>query len=245
MRPDDSAYSEGRGCYSTVRIAAGRPRFASRHIARLQEGARELGLGRVDEERVLAALEELSNAAFADGEGIIRLQASRDATGLRLIGIPRSIGIDSAEWTATLIAPPHAGPSPARGLKVTNRLSLALAAQAAQSAGVDEAILVNAAQELVEGSRSNLFCVLADGTLATPPIDSGAVAGIARAVCLERVPEIVERAISLGELAHVSELIAANAVRGAKPITSIDGKLMGNGRSGPWSERLADVLASD
>lgn len=245
VRSDDSAYAEGRGCYSTVRIAAGRPRFASRHAARLRAGAHELGLGQLDEARVLAALDELSSAAFAGGDGIIRLQASRDATGLRLIGIPRSIGIDPFEWTATLVALPHPGASGTRGLKVTNRLTLALARQAAQSAGADEAILIDAAQQLVEGARSNLFCVLRDGTLATPPIDSGAVAGIARAVCLERLPEIRERMISLAELPHISELIAANAVRGARPITELDGKPVGSGAPGPWSERLADVLTSD
>ncbi|MFP8881852.1 MAG: aminotransferase class IV [Myxococcota bacterium] len=245
MRSDDSAYSEGRGCYSTVRIAAGRPRFVDRHIARLQAGVRELRLGSLDSTRVLAALDDLSGAAFSGGEGIIRLQASRDATGLRLIGIPRDIGIDRAEWTATLVALPHQGASPVDGLKVTNRLTLALAAQTARSAGVDEAILIDSAQQLVEGARTNLFCVLTDGTLATPPIDSGAVAGIARAVCLERISEISERRVSIGDLERGRELIAVNAVRGAKPITALDGKPVGNGAPGPWSERLADALASD
>jgi branched-subunit amino acid aminotransferase/4-amino-4-deoxychorismate lyase len=245
VRPDDSAYSEGRGCFSTVRIAAGRARFASRHVARLRSDVRELGLGSLDEATVLAALDDLSSAAFAGGDGIIRLQASRDATGLRLIGVPRAIGIDHAEWTAILVAEPHPGASSARGSKVTNRLTLGLASQAARSAGVDEAVLIDAAQQLVEGARSNLFCALADGTVATPPIASGAVAGIARAVCLERIPEIRERVISTTELKQVGELIAVNAVRGAKAITALDDEVVGNGTPGPWSVRLADVLASD
>jgi branched-subunit amino acid aminotransferase/4-amino-4-deoxychorismate lyase len=244
VRADDSAYAEGRGCYSTVRIDAGRPRFASRHIARLQAGTRELGLGSLDEARVLAALDELASAAFTDSMGIIRLQASRDATGLRLIGIPRSLGNDPDQWTATRFAVAHPGPSAAHGLKVTNRLTLALAREAAQGAGVDEAILFDIEQRLVEGARSNLFCVLRDGTLATPPIDSGAVDGIARAVCLERLAEIEERTIPVAELARASELIAVNAIRGAKPIITLDGRPVGSGSPGPGCERLADVLAA-
>ncbi|GAG47375.1 unnamed protein product, partial [marine sediment metagenome] len=39
VRADDSAFSEGRGCYTSVRIQAGRPRFAERHVQRLQRGA--------------------------------------------------------------------------------------------------------------------------------------------------------------------------------------------------------------
>ena len=47
------------------------------------------------------------------------------------------------------------------------------------------------------------------------------------------------------DLNRVSELIAVNAVRGAKPITALDDNPVGNGAPGPWSERLADVLAFD
>ncbi len=194
---------------------------------------------------MLAGLEELADAAFADGEGIIRLQVSRDSSGLRLIGIPRELGVDPDEWSATRVTLLHPGPSPLGGLKVSGRLTLALATEAARNAGVDEAILADAAQQLVEGARSNLICVLRDGTAVTPPLESGALAGIAREVCLERVPEIRQSAVSVAELAHVHELIAINAVRGAKPITRIDGTPVGNGAAGPWSRRLADALASD
>jgi len=245
VRADDSAYREGRGCFSTVRISGGRPRFADRHIARLQRGVRELGLGRLDPVRAHAALEALAAAAFADGEGIVRLQASCDSSGLRLVGIPRPLGVDPAEWSATRSTLLHPGPSSVAGLKVSNRLTLSLAAEQARAAGVDEAILADAAGRLVEGTRSNLILVLADGTLATPPIESGAVAGIARQVCLDRIGELEQRMVPIGDLAGARELIAVNAVRGARPVTSVDDTAIAGGVPGPWSRRLADVLASD
>jgi branched-subunit amino acid aminotransferase/4-amino-4-deoxychorismate lyase len=59
VRADDSAYSEGRGCYPTVLIQAGRPRFAARHARRLVHGAAELGLGQLESGAVLRAIAEL------------------------------------------------------------------------------------------------------------------------------------------------------------------------------------------
>ena len=43
VRADDSAFSEGRGCYTSVRIRAGAPTFAKRHAQRLERDARALG----------------------------------------------------------------------------------------------------------------------------------------------------------------------------------------------------------
>ena len=96
VRADDSAFSEGRGCYTSVRIQAGRPRFAARHARRLVHGAAELGLGPLEVADVLRALAELAKAAFDDGDGIVRLEASRDGDGkLHLVGVPRALGPDA------------------------------------------------------------------------------------------------------------------------------------------------------
>lgn len=246
VRADDSAFAEGRGCYTSARVRGGRVRFAARHVARLKRGAQELRLGELDSATVLRALEELAKAAFPDGEGVVRLQASRDAAGdVHLVGTVRDLGEDHAEWSARIVALPHDGASLSGGQKVTSRLTLALAGEDAQRAGFDEAILVDGSGRLVEGARSNLFVGLADGTLATPPIHSGAVAGIARSVALERVEGIVERPIDREQLATARELVATNSVRGARPITSLDCRPVGDGRPGPWCRALAQALELD
>ena len=246
VRADDSAFREGRGCLTTLRIAAGRPRFADRHIERLRGGAKALRLGEVAEETIRRALAELGEAALPDGEGVIRLQVSRDDDGAtHLIGTARRLGDDSSEWSAIIVALPHDGASLADGMKVTSRLTLSLAAEDARIAGVDEAVLLDANEHLIEGANSNLFVASREGALWTPPIASGAVAGIARSFALERIPEIEERDIAKSELLAAEELIAANAVRGARPITRLNDRKVGDGRPGPWSARLADALAKD
>ncbi len=246
VRADDSAFCEGRGCYSSVRIAAGRPRFADRHVERLQQGAKALRLGELAARTIRRALEELAAAALPAGEGVIRLQVSRDASAaIHVVGVARQLGIDPAEWSAIVVALPHDGRTLAGGRKVTSRLTLSLAADDAIAAGADEAVLLDASGNLVEGARTNLFVATRSGALRTPPTASGAVEGIARSVALERIAEIEERDIARLELLDAAELIAVNSVRGARPITRLDGRKVGNGRPGPWLARLAEALEAD
>jgi len=245
IRADDSAFREGRGCLTSLLITAGQPRFLERHIKRIRDGAKALRLGEVAESMIRRAIEELGEAAFPEGNGVVRLQVSRDGDGaVHLVGSARRIGKSSSEWSAIIVALPHEGASLAEGVKVSNRLTLSLAAEDARAAGVDEAVLIDAAGRLIEGTTSNLFVSTRAGALSTPRIASGAVAGIARSVALERFPEIEERDIAKSELFAAAEIIAVNAVRGARPITRLDGRSVGEGRPGPWSARLADALAA-
>jgi branched-subunit amino acid aminotransferase/4-amino-4-deoxychorismate lyase len=245
IRSDDSAFREGRGCLTTLRIASGQPRFVDRHVKRLQDGAKALRLGEVSEATIRRALAELGEATLPDGEGVIRLQVSRDDDGAtHLVGTARGLGDDPSEWSAIIAALSHDGTSLVGGMKVSSRLTLSLAAEDARAAGVDEAVLLDANEHLIEGTSSNLFVASQEGAIWTPPIASGAVAGIARSLVLERVPEIEERDIAKSELLAAEELIAVNAVRGARPITRLNDRKVGDGRPGPWSARLAEALAT-
>jgi branched-subunit amino acid aminotransferase/4-amino-4-deoxychorismate lyase len=244
VRADDSAWLEGRGCTTSVRIEEGRARFAERHARRLAIAARELRIGELAEETVLRALAELSRAAFGDaGRGMVRLQASRDADGaLHLLGMARELGEEPGAWSAVVVRLPGTGRSLAGGLKVASRLTLALAADAARDAGADEALLVDAAGRLVEGARTNVVVADASG-LATPPLELGAVAGLAREVLLERVPELAERVVAERDLRRAREVVAVNAVRGARAVVRLDGRPVGAGVPGPVASRLAEALA--
>ena len=246
LRADDSAYLEGRGCYTTARVSGGVARFEARHMARLVRAARELRLGELDPERVRTALRELAVAEFGDAEGIVRVSASRDGDGaLHLVGVARPLGEEPEQWSAAIIALRHSAEGLEKGLKVTSRLAMALAGDEGRERGVNETLLLDGSGHLVEGARSNIVVVPASGAPATPPVSAGGVAGVARSVVLERLPEILERRIAEAELRSASELIALNAVRGARPIVSLDATPVGDGRPGPWLARLQAALAHD
>lgn len=189
-------------------------------------------------------LEELAAPSRVRGDLKIRVEAHADAElGVRLRGAATELDPDRPAWRA--IASSHPGPSPTSTAKSTDRGSYDLAIAAARASGADEALLFDAAGLLVEGARTNVIVHRAEGPLVTPPLARGGQAGIAREILLERVPELIEDDVSLFDLRRAREVIAVNAVRGARAITSLDGHRIGGGRAGPWCERLAGALAPD
>jgi branched-subunit amino acid aminotransferase/4-amino-4-deoxychorismate lyase len=230
VRGDDSAYAEGRGCYTSVRIRAGAPQLAERHVQRLVRDARALGLPPPDPALLHRALRDLARAAFAGGEGVVRLSLSRDGGGaLHAVGVPRALGDDRPTWRAVTAPLPHPGPLGPRGAKLTNRLALALAADAARAAGAEEALLFDARGYLVEGARTNILALARDGALCAPPDDRGAVAGVALEVACARLPELRRRDLSRRDLFAARGVAALNAVRGARALVALDGKPLGDG----------------
>jgi branched-subunit amino acid aminotransferase/4-amino-4-deoxychorismate lyase len=241
--PDDAALQSGRGCYTTARAVRGVAHHAERHVRRLVRDAARVGVGALDAGACREALAALARAAFGDSEGVVRLQASASAGGPpRLIGTVRALGPEPAVWTAVVAPFPHAGPSPWSAAKTTNHLRFAWAAELARAAGADEALLLDTARRLVEGARSSLVVVRADGSLVTPPLARGAQAGVARELLLERVEALREADVAPGTLAAARELVAVNAVRGARPVIRVGDRPVGAGAPGPWSERLARAL---
>ena len=68
---------------------------------------------------------------------------------------------------------------PMRAKSAANYANAALARLEALDNGYDEAIMLNAAGKVTEGSAENIF-ILKDGVVSTPPLDSGILKGITR-----------------------------------------------------------------
>jgi para-aminobenzoate synthetase / 4-amino-4-deoxychorismate lyase len=84
---------------------------------------------------------------------------------------------------------------------------------------VSEALLVNLDGEVTETNRSNLMAHL-DGGWVTPPVSSGLLPGVARALAMvER--GVTERALTVDDLRAADELAVTNALRGWRKATLI------------------------
>jgi branched-subunit amino acid aminotransferase/4-amino-4-deoxychorismate lyase len=223
-------------------VREGRVWLLERHAARLAHDARIAGVGALDPQQCREALEAAARAHFAHGEGIVRLEAHAGERGPALVVAPRALGPEPAHWRATTAAEPHPGPRVAAGVKWVDDPFLSRARQAARAAGADDVLLFDADGRLVEGARTSLVVVLAGGEARTPPLARGGVAGVARAVALAALPELAEADVTRAALAGARELVALNAVRGARAITRLDGAAVGAGEPGPWARRLARAL---
>ena len=242
LDPDDSAYTEGRGCFTTLRIAAGHPRHADRHLRRLARDARALELPDPDLAQLARGLGELARAAFGSGDGIVRVQLSECGAGkLRALGRARALGPDPERWTA--ITAPQRHPGTPGGHKLSSRALWAQAGRAARAAGADEALLFDAAGRLVEGARSNPLALDAAGRLCAPPPERGAVAGIALEILCEALPELEFRDLSRDDVFAARGVVAVNAVRGARTLSQLDGRALG-AQGDSLAHRLDRLLAS-
>jgi branched-subunit amino acid aminotransferase/4-amino-4-deoxychorismate lyase len=229
-------------CYTSARVRGGRVWLARRHAARLARDARALGLGSLDEAACLSTLVATAQEAFGAGEGAIRLEARAAADGPELSAHPRPLGADPPSWSAIRARTLHPGPSPAPGAKILAEPAVELARAEAAEAGADEALLFDAAGHLVEGTRTSIV-VVTDSGARTPPLARGGVAGLARAVALEAGVGLIEEDIPQAALADAREIVALNAVRGARPVLQLDGAPVGVGDAGLWVRRLAEALA--
>lgn len=219
-------------------------RHAARHAERLRRDAPRLGLAVPDPGEVERLLHALGAARFRGRAGVVRLAARRGPGGtLLLAGSTRELGDDPGTWSAVLAGEPHPGPGLHGGVKAEAVPVYDHARRDAARAGVDEALLVDRQGRLVEGARSALVLVRADGRVVTPPARRGGVRSLALERVREAVPGLREEDVGREELGSMRELVAVNAVRGARRIVRLGDRALDAGPS-TWTARLEAVLTA-
>lgn len=234
------------GCYTTARFEGGSVRHAIRHARRLIRDARAIGLEPPGEDDLVGMLAARGHEAFGAGAGVIRMALRHDEGRMQLFVETRSLGEERRAWRAIVARTRHPGPTPgAPGAKLEPSAALDRARAEAARAGVDEVLLLDGDGRVVEGARSSIFVARADGSLTTPPIACGGVAGIAREIVLDLAPDAREAAIDSAALADAVEIVCTNAVRGARRIETLDGRRLEDRSGSRWSECLDALLRSD
>jgi branched-chain amino acid aminotransferase len=126
------------------------------------------------------------------------------------------------------------------GIKVTSYAENVVALARAHEHGASEAILGNTAGRLCEGTGSNVFVVLG-GRVLTPPLSSGCLAGITRALTLQW-SDAEEEDLPLSVLEDAEEVFLTGSLRDIQGVSRIDQREL-PGAPGPVTARLAAVFA--
>lgn len=117
----------------------------------------------------------------------------------------------------------------------------ALVATDAKLAGFDEAITLSENGEVMEGSTMNLFLVI-DNKLVTTSRNCGILEGITRNTIIELAKnkglEVEERRIQRSELYFAKEAFFCGTSAQICMITSIDNRIVGDGKIGKISKML-------
>ncbi|HEF5156529.1 para-aminobenzoate synthase subunit I [Burkholderia multivorans] len=191
-------------------------RHVDRHLARLQRSADAFGF-RFDADALRRAID--ARCAALDGDGPYRMKLSLAKDGTLDIVAAGLKPLPAGPVRVWLAADHGFAPTRANDAlllhKTTRRADYDRAWQAAEALGGFDMLFVNERGELTEGGRSNLFVKL-DGQWVTPPLASGVLPGVMRAVLLDDPAfGAVERIVTRDDLARAQALLLTNALRGA------------------------------
>lgn len=251
---EDRGYQFADGVYEVIAVRGGRLVDRAPHFARLARSLKELSIPRPMSEAALAhVLAEIVRRNRVD-DGMVYLQITRGIA-------PRDHAWPAGLRPAVVVtAKPMRGPSPAlreKGAKVvscpdqrwkrcdiktTSLLANVLAKQSARAAGAFEALLVDDAGYVTEGSSTNAWIVTRKGVLVTRAPDAAILSGVTRGavIALARKAGLAfeERPFSLKEAKGAAEAFLTSTTAFVVPVVAIDGARIGDGKPGPFTERL-------
>ena len=115
--------------------------------------------------------------------------------------------------------------SPLSGIKSLNYLDHVLSWEEAQSRDFDEAVVLNERGEIVSATTANLFWIK-NGTIHTPTLSTGALAGITRECVIEIANKhfipLVEGVYEMTDLTDADEIFLTSSSLGVGPVTTFD-----------------------
>jgi para-aminobenzoate synthetase/4-amino-4-deoxychorismate lyase len=221
------------GVFETTLVFDGRAVEVDAHLARLA-----------------ASLDELYGEALpAQARSLIEDGATGLALGrLRLTFVPgEGPSVRTGEVALPMVFPKEATEvapvTVAGGIGAHKWADRRLLDRATEELAPAVPLIVDEDGAVLEGSRSNLFAV-AGGVVVTPPTDGRILPGVARARTIELARaagiEVVERPLTLDELAAADEVFMTGGVRGVEPVGGCAGLAAWD--SGEFTARVAAEL---
>lgn len=243
----DHGLTVGDGIFETVKSVRGRTFALTRHLDRLTRSARGLGLPDPDHAEVRAACAavldanpvEMGRLRITYTGGLSPLGSDRGDAGPTLVVAvgetkrrPDSTAAITVPWTRN-------ERGALTGLKTTSYAENVVALARAREQDASEALFANTVGDLCEGTGSNVFVVL-DGQLHTPPVSSGCLAGITRALTVEWAGAHETR-LPFDVLDRADEIFLTSSLRDVQAVHRVDGREL-PGAPGPVTAKAMRVF---
>jgi aminodeoxychorismate lyase len=229
----------GRGVFTTIAIQNGAPFLWTKHWSRLSEHAEKLALDLtgLTEKSVGDALTKLiavNRVELGRARVILLARSGRDqwktkgSNGrktdvLIMTGNPQQVS--NAGMTLAVSPYRYNTSSALTGIKSLNYLDHVLSWEEAQSRDFDEAVMLNERGEIVSATMANIFWVK-DGTVHTPALSTGAVAGITRETVIDIAEKhfipVVQGVYEMADLTEADQIFLTSASLGVAIVTTFD-----------------------
>ena len=239
VAPVSSAMLYGRGVFTTIAIYNREPFLWPKHWQRLASHAKKLDIdfSGCTEKNVgdaLCKLIAVNDVKEGRARVILLARSGRDIwktktpgakkTDLLIMtGDPQTV---SQNGLSLAVSPYRVNTfSPLSGIKSLNYLDHVLAWEEAQSRDFDEAVVLNERGEIVSATTANIFWTR-DGTIHTPALSTGALAGITRECVIEIAERqfipLLEGVYEMPDLTDADEIFLASSSLGVAPVTTFD-----------------------
>ncbi len=247
----DHGLTVGDGVFETCKVVDGQAFALTRHLRRLARSASVLGLPEPDVEQIRAGAKQLLAAAGGLVLGRLRITVTGGAGPL---GSDRSTSAPTivVAVSATAVWPDRIAAvsvpwrrnehSATAGAKTTSYAENVVALQYARARRAHEALLANTTGMLCEGTGSNVLLDLGDGSLATPPLSSGCLAGITRELLLEWAAAeglpLVEKDLPMAQLSSAVDVLLTSSTRNVQQVQLLDGRPVAGSELGRAAVKL-------
>jgi aminodeoxychorismate lyase len=239
VAPVSSAMLYGRGVFTTVAIYDGKPFRWPEHWRRLSSHAERLsvdsaGLNERNVGEALGKLLAVNRVKSGRARVILLARSGRDVwrtkkedsrkTDLLIMtGEPQHV---PSAGMSLAVSPYRINTfSPLVGIRSLNYLEQVLSWEEAQARDFDEAVVLNERGEVVAATMANIFW-FKEGTLHTPALSTGAIAGITRAAVIELANKefipVIEGVYELADLTDADEIFLTSASLGVAQVTTFD-----------------------
>jgi D-alanine transaminase len=252
----DRGFLFADGVYEVSSVLAGKLIDNAAHMARLERSLDELQMAPPLPLDEIPPIQREIVARNGLDQGTVYLQVTRGAADRDFPfpkGVTSSLVIFSQE--RNLLEDPAAARGIAvvtlpdirwqrRDIKTVQLLAPALAKQAAQDAGANDAWLVEDGF-VTEGSSNNAYIVTLDGTIVTRALSNSILHGITRRAVLALAEreglEVEERSFTPEEAYEAGEAFITSASTFIYPVVKIDGRILSNGAPGPVATKLRQL----
>jgi len=261
VSPFDSAVQGGDAVWEGLRLYDGRIFALDEHLARLRSSALALAFESIpSNEQIIGEIKRTLAANNMTDAVHIRLTLTRgvkitsgmdprlNQLGPTLIVLAEHKAPVYSKAGLSLFTSSYRRPSPDvldPKIHHANLLNSVLAKIQANSAGADDAIMLDSRGFIAETNATHLFMV--QGGIVRTPTVAACPEGITRAtvldICLaERIPHEA-RDLSLAELYRADEAFCTGTMGELAAVTQVDKRRIGDGQVGPMTKRLSDLYA--
>ena len=234
LQPGSDSFAFGTGLYETFRTLNHKPVFLEPHLDRLFKSAQAIDLTIASSQNKIVKMIARVVQQFDDPNQRVRILAVAE----KIIIYTSSLNLDPSIYKGvSTITVPALRKTPE--IKTTDYTTCLEAYKIAENNDCFETILLDKNNQVLEGSRSNVFWIQGEKLFTR---DGDVLPGVTRQTVISRSPfSIFYEQLNQLDFDQVNEIFLTNSGSGIIPVVKVNSIQIGTGKPGPITVELLKV----